>query len=42
MSSSLELTQTHNQYLTAESNYIKAVVELLNAKTRLDKILSKL
>jgi outer membrane protein TolC len=42
MSSSLELTQTHNQYLTAESNYIKAVVELLNAKTRMDKILSKL
>jgi outer membrane protein TolC len=42
MSSSLELTQTHNQYLTAESNYIKAVVELLNAKTRLDKVLSRL
>ncbi len=40
--SSLELTQVHNQYLTAESNYTKAVVELLNAKTRLDKALNRL
>jgi outer membrane protein TolC len=42
ISSSLELTQIHNQYLTAESNYLSAMVELLNAKTRMDKILSKL
>jgi outer membrane protein len=42
MVSSLELTQVHNQYLTAESNYTKAVVELLNAKTRLDKALNRL
>ncbi len=42
MSSSLDLIQTHNQYLTAESNYTGVVVELLNAKTRLDKILSRL
>ncbi|UCH92768.1 MAG: TolC family protein [Candidatus Aminicenantes bacterium] len=40
--SSLELTQTHSQYLTAESNYTQAVVELLNAKTRLDKALNRL
>jgi outer membrane protein TolC len=40
--SSLELTQVHNQYLTAESNYTRAVVELLNAKTRLDKALNRL
>lgn len=40
--SSLELTQIHNQYLTAESNYTSAVVELLNAKTRLDKALNRL
>jgi outer membrane protein TolC len=40
--SSLELTQTHNQYLTAESNYTRVVVELLNAKTRLDKALNRL
>lgn len=42
MSSSLELTQVHNQYLTAESNYTRAVVDLLNAKTRMHKILSRL
>jgi outer membrane protein TolC len=40
--SSLELTQTHNQYLTAQSNYTAAVVELLNAKVRLDRILNRL
>jgi len=40
--SSLELTQVHNQYLTAESNYTRAVVDLLNAKTRLDKALNRL
>jgi outer membrane protein TolC len=42
MSTSLDLTQIHNQYLTAEANYTKAVVELFNAKTRMDKILSRL
>jgi outer membrane protein TolC len=40
--SSLELTQAHNQYLTAESNYTRTVVDLLTAKTRLDKILNRL
>jgi len=40
--SSLELTQVHNQYLTAVSNYTRAVVDLLNAKTRLDKALNRL
>jgi len=39
---SLELTQTHSQYLTAESNNTRAAVDLLNAKTRLDKVLSRL
>jgi len=42
MASSLELTQVHNQYLTAESDYTTAVVELLNAGIRLDKVLSRL
>jgi outer membrane protein len=40
--SSLDLTQAHAQYLTAENNYTRAVVELLKAKTRLDKVLNKL
>ena len=42
ISSSLELTQTHNQYLASESNHTQAVVELLNSKVRLDKALNKL
>jgi outer membrane protein TolC len=40
--SSLELIQVHNQYLTAESSYTRAVVDLLTAKTRLDKALNRL
>ncbi len=39
---SLELTQTYNQYLAAESNYTGSVVELLNAKIQLDKALNQL
>jgi outer membrane protein TolC len=39
---SLELTQTYNQYLAAESNYTASVVELLNAKIQLDKALNLL
>lgn len=39
---SLELTQTYNQYLTAESNCTAAVVELLNARIQLDKALNQL
>lgn len=42
MVGSLELTQIHNQYLTADSNHIQALVDLLNAKIRLDKALSRL
>jgi outer membrane protein TolC len=42
IATSLELTQTHNQYLTAESNYTNAAVQLLNAKIRLDKALNRL
>ncbi len=42
ISSSLDLIQVHNQYLTAESNYTRAAVDLLQARTRLDKVLSRL
>ncbi len=41
MSSSLELTQVHNQYLNSQSNYFNAIFELLNAKNKLDKALNK-
>ncbi len=42
MASSLDFTQVNNQYLQTESNYISAVVELLNAKIRLDKAMNRL
>ncbi len=40
VSSSFELTQNQNQLLTAESNYYNSILSLLNAKAKLDRILS--
>jgi outer membrane protein len=40
ISSSFELTQNQNQFLTAESNYYNSILSLLNAKAKLDRILS--
>ena len=40
ISSSLDLTQVHNQYLTAQTNYYDAIFKLLTAKNKLDKILN--
>jgi len=42
MASSMELTQANREYLNAESQYIGALVEMLNARTKLRKILSEL
>ena len=42
MASSMELTQANRDYLNTESNYIDALVELLNAKTELEKIRNEL
>jgi outer membrane protein TolC len=39
VSSSFELTQNQNQFLTAESNYYNSVLSLLNAKAKLDRII---
>jgi outer membrane protein len=39
VSTSFELSQNQNQYLTAESNYYTSVLSLLNAKAKLDRIL---
>jgi outer membrane protein len=41
VSTSFELTQNQNQFLTAESNYYNSVLALLNAKAELDRILSE-
>lgn len=39
VASSLDVTQTQNQYLNTEQQYLSAVLNLLNAKSRLDKVL---
>ena len=40
--SSLDLTTANNNYLLTESGYITALMQLLNAKLELDKLLNKL
>ncbi len=40
VSSSLDLTQVQNQYLSAQSAYFQSIVELLNAKAKLERILN--
>lgn len=37
IASSLDLSQTQNQFLTAEGNYIKALLDLLKSKSELQK-----
>ncbi len=37
VASSLDLSQTQNQFLTAEGNYIKALLDLLKSKSELQK-----
>lgn len=41
MSSSLDLSQTYNQYLTSQIQYLTAILDLLNKKADLEKILTK-
>lgn len=41
ISSSLDLTQTQNQYLQTQSNYFKTVLELFKNKAKLDKVIKK-
>lgn len=38
LSSSMDLTTTYNQYLTAQGNYFTAIFNVLQAKTKLDKL----
>ena len=40
VSSSLELTQAQNQYLTTESSYYNAILNLFNARTALERLLA--
>jgi outer membrane protein TolC len=41
MASSLELTQAHNNLLTAESNHINSLMTLLQTKLALEKLLNE-
>jgi outer membrane protein len=41
IATSLELTQSQSQYLTAESNYYNSIIALLQAKAKLERILAK-
>ena len=38
MTSSLELLQAYNQFLSSQSDYINSIVELVNAKMKLEKL----
>ena len=42
MATSLELTQANDNYLNAENNYLTAIMEVLNAKLQLDKLMNTL
>ena len=42
MASSLDLTQSNNNYIQAESNYIQATLALLQAKVAIDKLFNQL
>ena len=42
MATSLDLTQANDNYLNAENNYLTAIMEVMNAKLQLDKLMNKL
>jgi len=42
MATSLELTQANDNYLNAENNYLTAIMDVMNAKLQLDKLMNTL
>ncbi|MBL6964352.1 MAG: TolC family protein, partial [Bacteroidetes bacterium] len=40
MVSSMDLSQANSQYLNAQTNYFNALVEVLQAKNKLDNLLN--
>lgn len=42
MATSMDLTQANGNYLDAESNYVGAIMEVMNAKLQLDKLMNNL
>jgi outer membrane protein TolC len=41
MASSLDLTQANNNYLASQSNYLNAIMNLLQTKVSFDKLMNK-
>jgi outer membrane protein TolC len=41
LSTSLELSQTYNQYLTTQIDYLASILDLLNKKSELEKELTR-
>jgi len=42
MATSLDLTNANSNYLDAENNYLTSIMEVMNAKLQLDKLMNKL
>ncbi len=42
MATSLDLTQANGNYLNAESNYLTSIMDVMNAKLQLDKLMNNL
>jgi len=42
MATSLDITQANGNYLDAESNYMSSIMDVMNAKLQLDKLMNKL
>jgi outer membrane protein TolC len=42
MATSLDLTNANSNYLDAENNYLTAILDVMNSKLRLDKLMNKL
>jgi outer membrane protein TolC len=42
MITSLDLTQANSNYLNAESNFLSAMMEVMNARLQLDKLMNNL
>jgi len=42
MATSLDLTQANGNYLEAEGNYMSSMMDVLNAKLQLEKLMNKL
>jgi len=42
MATSMDLTQANGNYLEAASNYVSSIMEVMNSKLQLDKLMNNL